>query len=115
MMRHYALLTLLFATLLPTRGANYTERVTNGSLEGEVYYSFGYGNSNQSIKASDIVEDPADALNHCIRLVRSSTYDYPDLHIKFSTNSSTLYAGQKYKFSMRVKASVSLSIYKVPK
>ena len=112
MMRHYALLTLLFATLLPTKGANYTERVTNGNLEGEGYYSFGYyGYYNQSIKASDVVEDPADALNHCIRLGRSNTNNYPDLHIKFATNTSTLYAGQKYKFSMRVKASQATKIH----
>ena len=87
------------------------ERVSNGNLEGDSYNSFGYNQYYQNLQAEQIVVDPDDATNHCIKMVKNNEYGNSDFYIKISNRTSTLYPGQKYKFSMRIKANQPTQIH----
>ena len=83
----------------------WVERVTNGSFDGDDLYSFWYNYNYQSPQADQIVADPADATNRCIKLAKVNQYGQPDFYVNIHRNLPTLLPGQNYKLSMRIKAS----------
>ena len=91
----------------PEVEGGWLERVTNGNLEGSDTYSFGYYTYPPNISANMVVEDQDDATNHCIKMVRSNDFGAADFILAITKNGyyASLYPSQKYKFSMRVKAS----------
>ena len=97
----------------PEVEGGWVERITNGSLEGDDTYNFGYYYYPPNIPSNIHVVDPDDATNHCIKMVKDDDSGMPAFIVSFSKNKyyASLYPGQKYKFSMRVKASQPTQIH----
>lgn len=82
------------------------EKITNGNMEGTDLYSFMLNYNYNGLPEENIVEDPDNANNHCIKITKDLSGDYPvcQLSINLGKNGEEILPGNKYKFSMRVKA-----------
>ena len=88
------------------QAGDWQERIWNGSLEESALFNFQYadGTMISQLPSKNVVADPDNASNHCIKVAGASFFGMPQFLLKIAGNEADLLQGQKFKLTLRAKA-----------